>query len=95
MMASALDSHNKNLDMTFINELYEEIENNPPGLEARKLLIQQFLTAEWNEFALGAAQEYVFLRGAFSPRSSSDLWVLLPNSAPQMYLESFGVMKPA
>ena len=68
-------------DMTFINELYEEIENNPPGLGARKLLIQQFLTAEWNDSALGAAQQYVFLKGTFCPpRSIPDLWVLLPNS---------------
>lgn len=79
-------------DMTFINELYEEIENNPPGLEARKLLIQQFLTAEWNDSALGAAQEYVFLRGVppLPPRSSLDLWVLLSISRLQRCLWSFG-----
>jgi hypothetical protein len=50
-------SNPSTMDMTLLNELYEEIENNPPGIEARKLLIQQFLTAEWNDSALGAAQE--------------------------------------
>jgi hypothetical protein len=33
------------IDMTFLNEFYEEIETNPSALEACKLIIQQCMEA--------------------------------------------------
>jgi hypothetical protein len=45
------------VDMTLINELYEEIERRPPGLEARKLLVEQYLAAEWMDAVRDAVQE--------------------------------------
>ena len=38
-------------DMSLINELYEEMERNPPAIEARKILVQQLMAVGW----LGAA----------------------------------------
>lgn len=65
-------------DFSLINELYEEIENNPPGIVARKLLIQQYLTAEWNDSALGAAQELLQLAPGDGDAQS---WVLILQEA--------------
>jgi hypothetical protein len=65
--------------MTFISELYEEIENNPPGIVARKLLIQQFLTAGWHDSALGAAQELLQIAPGDADAQS---WVLILQDAP-------------
>jgi hypothetical protein len=45
------------IDMTFLNELYEEIETNPPALEARKLLIQQCMEAGWVDAARDATRD--------------------------------------
>jgi hypothetical protein len=50
-----------NVDMSFINDLYEEIENKPPAIEARKLLIQQCMEAGWGDAARGAVQELLQL----------------------------------
>jgi hypothetical protein len=44
-------------DMSLINELLEEIERKPPGIEARKLLIEQFMTAGWMDAARDAVQQ--------------------------------------
>jgi hypothetical protein len=44
------------IDMTLLNELYEEIENRPPALEARKLLIQQCMEAGWVDAARDAVK---------------------------------------
>jgi hypothetical protein len=38
-------------DMTLINELYEAIEQHPPAIEARKLLVQHYLLVGWTEAA--------------------------------------------
>lgn len=46
-----------NIDYTFINELYEEIERRPPGIEARKLLIETFIAAGWTDAVGDAVQE--------------------------------------
>lgn len=43
--------------MSFINELYEEISRNPPAIEARKLLVEQFAAAGWLEAAGDAVKE--------------------------------------
>lgn len=53
-------------DMSLLSELYEEMERNPPGIEARKLLIEQFMTAGWMEAAQDAVQELLKLK----PRDS-------------------------
>ncbi|KAE9370617.1 hypothetical protein N431DRAFT_344475 [Stipitochalara longipes BDJ] len=42
------------IDMTLLNDLYEEIENRPPALEARRLLIQQCMEAGWVDAARDA-----------------------------------------
>lgn len=48
---------NPDPDMTLLSELYEEIERNPPGFEARKLLIEQFMAVGWMEAARDAVEE--------------------------------------
>jgi hypothetical protein len=42
--------------MTFLNELYEEIETNPSALEARKSIIQQCMEAGWFDATRDATQ---------------------------------------
>lgn len=49
------------IDMTFLSELYDEIENNPPALEARKILIQQYVEVDWLDAARGAIEELLCL----------------------------------
>jgi Glycogen recognition site of AMP-activated protein kinase len=49
------------IDISFINELYEEIESNPPALEARKLLIQQCMDVGWVDAARDAIRNYLAL----------------------------------
>jgi hypothetical protein len=44
-------------DMTLISELYEEIERHPPAIEARKLLVEQYITANWMDAVRDAIQE--------------------------------------
>lgn len=44
-------------DLTLFNELYEEIENNPPAIEARKLLVRQCYEAGWMDAARDALKE--------------------------------------
>jgi hypothetical protein len=51
-------------DVSLISELYDNIQASPPGIEARKLLIQQLIACEW----LDAARDEV-----------SKLLVLVPN----------------
>lgn len=53
-------------DMSLLGELFEEIERNPPALEARKLLIEQYVGAGWIDAARDAAQELLKLK----PRDS-------------------------
>ncbi|CZR63942.1 uncharacterized protein PAC_13839 [Phialocephala subalpina] len=55
-------------DLTLFNELYEEIESNPPALEARKLLTRQCYEVGWIDAARDALQE---LR-AFDPSALED-----------------------
>jgi hypothetical protein len=45
------------VDYSFINELYEEIERRPPAIEARKLLVETYLAAGWVEAVQTAVQE--------------------------------------
>lgn len=47
--------------MTLINELLEAIESNPSSIEARVLLLQQWIAAGWNEAAADAAQDLLRL----------------------------------
>jgi hypothetical protein len=49
-------------DMSLLSELYEEIERNPPALEARKLLIEQYVGSGWIDAARDAAQELLLLK---------------------------------
>jgi hypothetical protein len=44
------------IDMSILSDLYEQIEQNPPALEARIILIQQYTEAEWFDSARGAIQ---------------------------------------
>jgi hypothetical protein len=44
-------------DLTLFNELYEEIEKNPPAIEARKLLVRQCYEAGWMDAAQDALKE--------------------------------------
>lgn len=53
-------------DMSLIAELFEEIERNHPAIEARKLLIEQYVGAGWVNAAYDAAQELLKLK----PRDS-------------------------
>ena len=48
-------------DMSLINELLESIERSPPGIEARRLLIEQYLAAGWTEAAKDTADELLRL----------------------------------
>lgn len=48
-------------DMSLINELFEEITRSPPGIEARKVLIQQFIQVGWIEAAYDATTELLIL----------------------------------
>jgi hypothetical protein len=45
------------VDYSFINELYEEIERRPPAIEARKLLVETYLAAGWTDAVADAVQE--------------------------------------
>jgi hypothetical protein len=47
------------IDMTLLNDLYDEIERNPPALEARRLLIQQCMDAGWVDAARDAIRAYL------------------------------------
>jgi hypothetical protein len=47
--------------MTLLQDLYEEIESNPPALEARKLLIQQCMEAGWVDTAKDAIEDLLRL----------------------------------
>ena len=49
------------IDMTLLNDLYDEIERNPPALEARRLLIQQCMDAGWVDAARDAIRAYLDL----------------------------------
>ncbi|TID20022.1 hypothetical protein E6O75_ATG07482 [Venturia nashicola] len=46
-----------NIDYSFINEIYEEIERRPPGIEARKLLVDTFIAAGLTDAVGDAVQE--------------------------------------
>lgn len=60
MATTAMRAHaassSTDVDMVLINDLYEEIENRPPAIEARRLLIQHCLTAGWDDAARDAVQ---------------------------------------
>lgn len=49
-------------DMSLLSELYEEIERNPRAIEARKLLIEQYVSTGWTDAARDAAQELLKLK---------------------------------
>ncbi|PMD54292.1 uncharacterized protein K444DRAFT_540580 [Hyaloscypha bicolor E] len=49
------------IDMTLLNDLYDEIDRNPPALEARRLLIQQCMEAGWVDAARDAIRAYLDL----------------------------------
>jgi len=49
------------VDMTLLNELYEEIERRPPALEARKLIIQLCMEAGWIDTARDATRDLLAL----------------------------------
>jgi len=53
-------------DMSLLSELFEEIERNPPGIEARKLLINHYMAVNWMEAAQESAAELLRL----APRDS-------------------------
>ena len=44
-------------DRTLINELYDAIEQQPPAIEARRMLMQHFTFCGWSEAAVGIALE--------------------------------------
>lgn len=61
---AALASSSRNpppVDMTLLQDLYEEIESNPPALEARKVLIQQCMGAGWVDTAKDAIEDLLRL----------------------------------
>jgi hypothetical protein len=49
------------IDMAFISELLEEIERNPPALEARKIIIQQYMEVGWFDAAGDGIQQLLLL----------------------------------
>lgn len=49
-------------DLSLINELYEEIETRPPAIDARKLLVEQYLGLGWTEAAADVVQELMVVR---------------------------------
>ena len=51
-------------DMSLLSELFEEIERNPPGIEARKLLINHYMATGW----MDAAQESAATLSRLAPR---------------------------
>jgi len=62
MAAFASSSRNPPpVDMTLFQDLYEEIESNPPALEARKVLIQQCMRAGWVDTAKDAIEDLLRL----------------------------------
>lgn len=54
---STINSMADNIDYSFVNELYEEIERRPPGIEARKLLIETYIAAELTDAVGDAVRE--------------------------------------
>jgi hypothetical protein len=48
-------------DMALINELYDAIEQHPPAIEARKLLVQHYLLVGWTDAANDAITELLKL----------------------------------
>ena len=53
-------------DMSLLSELFEEIERKPPGIEARKILINHYMAINWME----AACESVTELSRLAPRDS-------------------------
>lgn len=43
--------------MSLLAELYEEMDRNPPGIEARKLLVEQFISADMVDAVKGQVEE--------------------------------------
>jgi hypothetical protein len=58
---SNIESISTTPDMALINELYEAIEQHPPAIEARKLLVQHFLLVGWTDAANDAIAELLKL----------------------------------
>ncbi|KAI4689657.1 uncharacterized protein J4E88_003012 [Alternaria novae-zelandiae] len=56
---SGVAAHGGGPDMIYIGELYESISRSPPGIEARKLLIEHYIAVgnEWLEGALDEAKK--------------------------------------
>lgn len=51
----------QDIDMSYLNEIYEQIERNPPALKARESLIRQYMEVGWFDAAGGAIQELLNL----------------------------------
>jgi hypothetical protein len=60
-MAAGTDPPGVSPDMSLINELYEAIEQNPPAIEARKILVQTLMNAGWLDAARDGARELLQL----------------------------------
>jgi hypothetical protein len=45
------------IDMTLLSELYHAIEADPSAIEPRKILIEQYINANWDDSATGAIEE--------------------------------------
>lgn len=48
-------------DLSLISDLYEQIERNPPAVEARNLLAQQFIGLGWPDAAGDVVNELIKL----------------------------------
>jgi hypothetical protein len=72
------------LDVTLLGELYEEIDRNPPAIETRKILIEQYLFANWKDSATGAIEE-LYAICANDPQVSQ--WYIMYCSARPNHLQ--------
>ena len=61
MGLSTFSSSSTSPDLGLINELYEAIEQHPPAIEARKLLVQHYLLVGWTDAAKDAVTELLKL----------------------------------
>jgi hypothetical protein len=75
------------IDMSLIEALYEEIERNPPAIQARKLLVEQYILAGWNDAVRESVQE---LKTLCNNDEEVDHWSRafcqsIPTQPPQAY----------
>lgn len=69
-------------DLTLLNELYEEIDRNPPALEARKVLARQCYEAGWLDAARDALQQ---LRRFDASALKDEIWTKDLQDPSSMY----------